>query len=78
MQRVAKRRTQLAFITSSSVRYAGRDRAIVVEVNPQTAFVRLLGTRTKYEFSWRGVFDYAARLTAERARADRQARRKRA
>jgi hypothetical protein len=72
MQRITKRKTQLAFITDGYY----RDRAIVVEARPEIAIIRLLGTRTKYEISWRGVFDYAARVTAERDRADRRARRR--
>jgi hypothetical protein len=76
MQRVSNRMTQLAFITNATARYAGKERAIVIEVQPDTASVRLQGTRTRYEISWRGVFDYAARVTADRVRAERIAARK--
>lgn len=77
MQRVANRMTALSFITNASARYLGKEREIVVEVQPDTACIRLLGTQTRYEISWRGVFDYAARVTAERVRADRKALKRR-
>jgi len=38
--------------------------------------VRLLGTRTRYEISWRGVFDVAAEIYARRERERRKAEKK--
>jgi len=78
MTRLCERKTKLTLITNATVRYRRRDRAVVIEVQPDIAIVRLLGTRTRYEISWRGVHDYAARVTAERLRAERKARRKKA
>jgi hypothetical protein len=42
---------RLSFITNSTARYRGKEQAIVVEVFPEYAAVRLLGTRTRYEVS---------------------------
>lgn len=78
--RLSDRKSRLSFITNSFARYRGKDRSIVVEVMPDYAIVRLLGTRTGYEVSWRGVFDVAAEIFArkerERRKAERTQRRK--
>ena len=80
MTHLAKRKTRLVFTTNQTVRYRGKEREIVIEVFPEHAAVRLLGTRTPYEISWRGVFDLAAEIYARRERAqqktEREARRK--
>lgn len=74
------RKTRLTFVTNQTARYRGKDREIVIEVFPEHASVRLLGARTRYEISWRGVFDLAAEIHARRERAqkktEREARRK--
>ena len=67
MTRLRQRKTQLAFITNATVRYRGKDRDIVIEALPDTAVVRLLGTRVKYEVSWRGVHDLGARIESMNA-----------
>ena len=64
MTRLRQRKTQLAFITNASVRYRGKDRDIVIEALADYAVVRLLGTRVKYEVSWRGVHDLGARIAS--------------
>lgn len=78
--KISDRKTRLTFITNSYARYRGKDRSIVVEAFPDFAAVRLLGTRTRYQVSWRGVFDLAAEIYARRERehrkADRAARKK--
>jgi len=66
MSRLRQRKTKLEFITNATVRYRGKDRDVVIEALPDTAVVRLLGTRVKYEVSWRGVHDYAARIASSR------------
>ena len=43
-------------------------REIVMEVFPEYAAVRLLGTRTRYEVSWRAIFDLAAEIRAQKER----------
>ena len=69
MNYVRERKRQLSFITNSTARYRSKERAIVIQVFPEHAAVRLLGTRTRYEVSWRAIFDLAAEI---RARRDRQ------
>ena len=60
MTHLSKRKTRLTFTTNQTGRYRGKEREIVNEVFPEHAAVRLHGTRTRYEVSWRGVFDLAA------------------
>lgn len=73
--RLTERKTRLNLITNQTARYRGQDRAVVVEVSPDIATLRLLGTRTCYEVSWRGVFDYAAAIYADRQRSRKKAER---
>lgn len=74
--KLSKRKTRLTFITEGTARYRGKEREIVVEVFPHHAAVRLSGTRTRYEVSWRGVFDYAAERHAEREKERRKTERR--
>jgi hypothetical protein len=74
--RPSDRKSRLRFITNSTARYRGKDREIVIEVFPDYAAVRLLGTRTSYEASWRTLFDVAAEIYARRERERRKAERK--
>ena len=76
MTSLTKRKTRLSFSTSATARYRGKERPIVVEVFPEYASVRLLGTRTRYEISWRGVFDVAAEIHARRERERKKLERK--
>jgi len=64
MTRLRQRKTKLTFITNATARYRGKEREIVIEALPDTAIIRLLGTRVKYEVSWRGVHDLGARIVA--------------
>lgn len=73
--RLAHRKSRLTFITNSTARYRGKDREIVIEVFPEHAAVRLLGTRTRYEASWRAIHDLAAEIFARRERERRKAER---
>jgi hypothetical protein len=60
--RLLDRKSRLTFITNSTARYRGKNREIVIEVFPEYAAVRLLGTRTRYQTSWRTFFDVAAEI----------------
>jgi hypothetical protein len=73
--KLTDRKTRLTFITNQHARYRGKLREIVIEVFPEHAAVRLLGTRTRYEVSWRGVFDLAAEIYARREKERRKAER---
>jgi hypothetical protein len=76
MTKLSQRKTRLQFTTGAEVRYRGKLRAVIVEVeNEFTASVRLAGTRQRYEFSWHGLHDWAADLFARREKARRKAER---
>ena len=81
MTKLSERKTRLCFTTDAEIRYRGKLRPIVVEVeNGFHATVRLAGTRQRYPFSWHGLFTHAADLFArqekERRRQERAALRK--
>ena len=76
MNYLRERKRRLSLITNSTARYRGKERAIVIEVFPEYAAVRLLGTRTRYEVSWRAVFDLAAKIHARRERQRKREERK--
>lgn len=70
-----KRKTRLAFVTSSEIRERGRYRPIVMEIHPTWAAVRLLGCRKSYQISYEAIFHAAARLLADQLRRDKKLRR---
>lgn len=81
MKKLSQRKSRLAFTTDAEVRYRGKMRAIIIEVdNPFSGNVRLAGTRQRYPFSWHGLHDYAAEIFArnerERRKQERAQRRK--
>jgi hypothetical protein len=76
MSHLTKRKSKLVFTTADTVRYKGRLREVVIEVSPFIATCRLAGTRTRYEMSWSGIFAHAARVFADKQRAERKAKRK--
>ena len=76
MRKIAERKSRLSFITNQVARYRGKEREIVIEVFPEHAAVRLLGTRTRYEVSWRGVFDLAAEIFARQEKEARKSERR--
>lgn len=77
MSKLSERKTKLNFTTEAQVRYRGKLRAVVVEVeNGFVASVRLSGTRQRYPFSWHGLHDWAAELYAKQERNRRQEERK--
>ena len=80
-KKLSQRKSRLAFTTDAEVRYRGKFRAVVIEVdNPFTASVRLAGTRQRYPFSWHWLHDQAADLFArterDRKKKERAERRK--
>jgi hypothetical protein len=78
MTKLSERKRKASFTTDAEVRYRGRLRAVVIEIengNGFTATVRLAGTRLRYPFSWRGVHDYAAELYARQERERRKQQR---
>ena len=78
MTRLDKRKSKLLLETSDTVRERGRFREVIVEPhsNGYTLSVRLKGCRMKYDLSWGGIYAFAARVAADRARAEKKAKRK--
>lgn len=81
MTKLSQRKSRLRFTSDAEVRYRGKMRPVIIEVdNGYTASVRLGGTRQRYPFSWMGVYDYAAdrfaRSERERKKKEREERRK--
>lgn len=81
MTKLATRKSKLRFTTGAEVRYRGKLRPVIVEVeNEFHATIRLAGTRQRYPFSFRGLHDYAADLFArqerDRRKKERMERRK--
>ena len=79
--KLSERKTRLRFTTDAEIYYRRRSRPVVVEVdNGFTASVRLAGTRQRYEFSWEGLYCWAAERHAirerDRRKKEREERRK--
>jgi hypothetical protein len=74
MTRLSERKTRLTFETAATARYRGKERAIVVEpdLEGQLVALRLKGTRVRYELSWQAIYNRAAMVHADRARAERK------
>lgn len=71
MTAIAQRKTRLRFETSGTV----RGRGVIIEADAYLARVRLKGMRTAYEISWEGIYWQAAKVAAEKRRAERKTRR---
>jgi hypothetical protein len=72
MTAIAKRKSHLTFETSDTVRYRGKLREVVIEAGEYIAKVRLKGTRQRFEISWAGVFNLAAKVAVDKARAEKK------
>lgn len=72
MTHVAKRKTRLQFETSDTFQH----HAVVVEVDPFFATVRLKGKRTRFQIPWGAVYTAAAKLEAARIRAEKLTKRR--
>ena len=69
MSNLGKRKTRLVFTTCDTVRERGKLREVVIEAQPYYCIVRLAGMRTSFEISYATIYQTAARVAAERARA---------
>lgn len=76
MTALSQRKTRLSFETSDSVRYRGQFRPIVIEANEYTAYVRLKGTRQRFEISYAGIWNQAVKIAVEKKRAERRNRKR--
>lgn len=75
MTSLLSRKSRLAFVSEDVVRYRGKLRRVVVEVDTQgrTAQFRLEGTRPRYPLSFAGMYNRAVQLEVERLRAAKKA-----
>jgi hypothetical protein len=78
MTALKDRKTRLAFTTEDTIRYRRALRRVVVEVDRHgmCGFVRLEGTRTRFPFSFGGLYDYAVKNAVARAKAEKAKGRK--
>ena len=73
MTKLSSRKTKLQFVTDAEVRYRGKLRPVVIEVeNGFHASTRLAGTRQRYGFSFEWLFKHAADLFAQQERMRRR------
>ena len=74
MTRLSKRKSQLSFISEDTVRYRGRLRSVVVEIdrNGYSGVVRLEGTRQRFPFSFGGLFNHAVQLAVKQKQAEKR------
>jgi hypothetical protein len=75
MTALEQRKTKLTFETADGIRETGRHRAVVIEAEPEYAVFRLKGTRHRIRVSWAGLYQFAAKCEADRARRDKDAER---
>ena len=54
-----ERKTQVIFVTASSVEQNGKPREVIVESRPQYAVVQLNGSKEKYPVAWEAIYELA-------------------
>ena len=70
-----ERKTQVIFVTASSVKQNGKAREVIVESRPQYAVVQLNGSEEKYPVAWEAIYELAKKRHAENLRLEAQAQR---
>jgi DNA gyrase inhibitor GyrI len=70
-----ERKTQVIFITASSVEQNGKAREVIVESRPQYAVVQLNGSKEKYPIAWETIYELAKERHAENLRLEAKAQR---
>lgn len=76
MTSLSKRKNRLCVEFSETVRECGKSREVVMEFNPYCITVRLKGLRSRFEVSPGGIYNQAVRLSVEKRRAERKAKKK--
>ena len=74
MSHLATRKSKLVFTTCDEVKERGKYRSVVIEAKADYALVRLAGMRTSLPISYAAIYHHAAKIQAERERAERQSR----
>lgn len=72
MTALSKRKSRLMFTTDCIVQH----REIVAAPEPLVLNLRLKGKRTTYSINWITIYEHAAQIAADRARAEKRANRK--
>jgi hypothetical protein len=65
-----ERKSQVIFVTASSVKEDGKAREIVIESRPQYVVVQLNGSKEKYSVAWEAVYELAKKRHAENLRIE--------
>ena len=68
-----ERKTQVIFITASSVEQNGKARDVIVESRPQYAVVQLNGSKEKYPIAWEMIYELAKERHTENLRLEAKA-----
>jgi hypothetical protein len=72
-----ERKTQVIFVTASSVEQNGEAREVIVESRPLYAVVQLNGSKEKYPVAWEMIYKLAKERHAENLRLEAQSQSKR-
>lgn len=73
MAHLIERRTQVLYISASSVTSEGKRRKIVIESRPEYAILTLQGVKEQYPISWEHLFEAARRHYAKNLRIEAKA-----
>lgn len=63
-------KSQVIFVTASSVEENGKAREVIVESRPQYAVVQLNGTKEKYSVAWEMIYKLAKKRHLENLRME--------
>jgi hypothetical protein len=72
-----ERKTQVIFVTASSVEQNGKPREVIVESRPQYAVVQLNGSKEKYPIAWEMIYELAKERHTENLRLEADGKRQR-
>ena len=75
MAYLIEHKTQVIYVTASSVNQKGKKLKIVVESRPEFAIVRLAGARGEFPSAWKMIYGVAMRHHAENLRLEGNAER---
>ena len=73
-----ERKTQVIFVTASSVEQNGKVREVIVESRPLYAVVQLNGSKEKYPVAWEMIYKIAKERHAENLRLEAKSQNRRA
>jgi len=63
-------KSQVIFVTASSVEESGKAREVIVESRPHYAVVQLNGTKEKYSVAWEMIYKLAKKRHFENLRME--------